>query len=179
MVNYRRNLVEGASYFFTVNLKNRNLKLLTDYIDRLRTSFKKCHSRYPFKIDAIVILPEHLHTIWTLPKEDSDYPKRWKFIKSSFTHQIQKVGVVSKNNRFGEHGVWQRRYWEHTIRNEREFEVYVDYIHYNPVKHGLVKNIQDWPYSSFYQYVKNGVLHENWGIVSEVFDFNFSFGEAV
>ncbi len=163
MVAYRRNRQEGASYFFTVTLKNRQASLLTDHIDILRRCFKHCKTNNPFYIDAVVVLPEHLHTIWTLPVADDAYSKRWRLIKAAFTRELQKEGLTSQKNKYGGHSIWQRRYWEHTLRNERDFNQHVDYIHYNPVKHGLVNRVSDWPYSSFHRYVNAGTLHNDWG----------------
>lgn len=163
MVAYRRNRQEGASYFFTVTLKNRQASLLTDNIDILRRCFKRCKNHHPFHIDAIVILPEHLHTIWTLPVSNDDYPKRWRLIKAAFTRELQKEHLISNKNKHGEHAIWQRRYWEHTLRNEKDFNQHIDYIHYNPVKHCLVEKVSDWPYSSFHRYVDAGILPNDWG----------------
>ena len=163
MVNYRRNFIKGGYYFFTVNLKNRQSTLLIDAVNQLRTSFSYVHSKKPFEIIAIVILPEHLHCIWQLPENDKDYPARWKSIKSHFTRQLKKTGIQITKNKHNEHNLWQRRYWEHTIRDENDLTRHIDYIHYNPVKHGWVKSVSDWKYSSFHKYVKKGVLPLNWG----------------
>ena len=163
MVNYRRNFIKGGYYFFTVNLKNRQSTLLIDAVNQLRTSFSYVHSKKPFEIIAIVILPEHLHCIWQLPENDKEYPARWKSIKSHFTRQLKKTGIQINKNKHNEHNLWQRRYWEHTIRDENDLTRHIDYIHYNPVKHGWVKSVSDWKYSSFHKYVKKGVLPLNWG----------------
>jgi putative transposase len=162
MVNYRRNLVPGGTYFFTVTLHDRSSALLTELIDLLRAAFRAGQLKQTFHVDAIVILPEHLHTIWTLPEGDADYPARWKAIKSAFTQAVVKSGVVLERNEKGEYELWQRRYWEHTITDENDFRRHVDYIHYNPVKHGWAKQVSDWPYSSFHRYVRHGILPPDW-----------------
>ncbi len=162
MVNYRRNLVPGGTYFFTVTLRDRSSRLLARHIDSLRAAFREVKRKRPFYIDAIVILPEHLHIIWTLPEGDADYPGRWRAIKSAFTHAVAKSGVTVARNEKGEYALWQRRYWEHTIADEDDFRRHVDYIHFNPVKHGWVKQVTDWPYSSLHRYVKQGILPPDW-----------------
>jgi putative transposase len=136
MTAYRRNFVAGGSYFFTVNLAEQRMRLLTDNIDRLRAPFRYTRARHPFAIDAVVVLPDHLHTIWTLPACDADFATRWSLIKASFSRGLPHVEWVSAS-RLGkqERGIWQRRYWEHTLRNEEDFARHVDYVHFNPVKH--------------------------------------------
>jgi putative transposase len=163
MTEYRRDRFKGGRYFFTVNLADRHRKLLTERIDVLRESFRRVKSKHPFKIDAIVILPDHLHTIWTLPEGDDDFSCRWRQIKSYFSSHIEKGERISKSRtRKQERGIWQRRFWEHRIRDDTDFIRHVDYIHYNPVKHGHVACVADWPYSSFHDYVKRGVLPQHW-----------------
>lgn len=162
MVNYRRNLVPGGTYFFTVTLRDRSSRLLTEHIGLLRAAFRAVKHKQPFRIDAIVILPEHLHTIWTLPEGDADYPGRVRAIKSAFTHAVVKSGIPVERNDKGEYALWQRRYWEHTITDEDDFRRHVDYIHFNPVKHGWIKQVADWPYSSFHHYVRQGILPPGW-----------------
>ena len=162
MVNYRRNLGPGGTYFFTITLRDRSSRLLTAHIGLLREAFRAVRSRQPFHIDAIVVLPEHLHTLWTLPEGDDDYPGRWRAVKSAYTRAVVKSGVAVARNARGEYGLWQRRYWEHTIADEADFRHHADYIHYNPVKHGWVKQAADWPYSSFHRYVKQGTLPPDW-----------------
>jgi putative transposase len=163
-LRYRRSDTKGASYFFTVNLNNRKTRLLLEYIDALRASFSIVKQRHPFTIDAIVILPDHLHAVLTLPHTDNNYAKRWMLIKSAFTRSIPKGEAISPSRASKrERGLWQRRYWEHLIRDERDFETHVNYIHYNPVKHGHAQTPVDWPYSSIHQYIKRGELAKNWG----------------
>ena len=173
-MRYRRASHAGGTYFFTVNLNNRKASLLTDHIDLLRECIANVKFRYPFHIDAMVVLPEHLHAIWTLPENDSAYASRWRMIKASFSRALPKVEVISQSRQAkGERGIWQRRYWEHTICNENDFERHVDYIHYNPVKHGYVRCVSEWPYSSIHRYIRLGMVDEDWaaGEVGDVLCF--------
>lgn len=162
MVQYRRNRVSGGTYFFTVTLADRKATTLVDHIQPLREAFRQTAQKYPFKMDAVVILPDHLHAIWTLPLENNDYPTRWQSLKSHFTRSI-KHSINLKRNARGEYNLWQRRYWEHTIRDQDDFRAHMDYLHYNPVKHGLVTRVRDWPYSSFHRLVREGVYPMAWG----------------
>ncbi|MFA5242651.1 MAG: transposase [Sulfuricella sp.] len=163
MTNYRRNRVPGACYFFTVNLAGRSQSLLVDHINSLRSAFRYTRDRHPFTVDAIVVLPEHLHAVWTLPEGDNDFALRWRLIKTMFSRTIPGTEPRSASRQEkGERGIWQRRYWEHTIRDEEDFSRHVDYIHINPVKHGLVGRVADWEFSSFHRYVKAGVLPIDW-----------------
>jgi putative transposase len=162
MVQYRRNFVPGATYFFTVTIADRRSSMLTDQIDALRAAFRVTYRERPFAIDAIVILPDHLHVVMKLPDGDTDFSGRWRRIKGSFTSAVIAQGVSVLRNRRGEFLLWQRRFWEHTIRDECDFERHVDYIHYNPVKHGLVTRVCDWPFSSFHRFVRCGDLSEDW-----------------
>jgi putative transposase len=162
MVNYRRNHQPGGTFFFTVTLRDRSSHVLTDHIELLRAAFRAVHREHPFRIDAIAVLPEHLHAIWTLPPGDDGYPGRWRAIKSAFTRAVVKSGLTVTRNAKGEYALWQRRYWKHTIADELDFQRHVDYIHYNPVKHGWVEQAADWPHSSFHRYVALGVLPVNW-----------------
>jgi putative transposase len=163
MTGYRRNFVAGGSFFFTVNLADRRLRLLTENIEALRTAFRDTQLHHPFAIDAIVILPDHLHTVWTLPDGDANFSARWRLIKTSFSRKLA-VGEPISSSRAGkgERGIWQRRYWEHTIRYENDYSRHIEYVHINPVKHGLVKRVSDWPYSSFHRMVREGVFPEDW-----------------
>ena len=163
MVRYRRNFIPGGSFFFTVNLAERRLGLLTGNIDALRSAFRGTRAAHPFTVEAIVVLPDHLHTIWNLPENDCDYSTRWRLIKSGFSRALPPGERISKSRRDkGERGIWQRRYWEHTLRDERDFARHMDYIHFNPVKHGLVTRVRDWPHSSFHRFVRNGVYPQDW-----------------
>ena len=176
MTNYRRNFIPGGSYFFTVNLADRRLQLLTEHIGILRAAFRETRARHPFTIEAIVVLPDHLHAIWTLPESDQDFAMRWRLIKSTFSRALPKGERISASRASkGERGIWQRRYWEHTLRDERDFERHVDYIHFNPVKHGYVARVQDWPHSSFHRMVRNGVYPQDWA--GDANDDGGGFGE--
>ena len=158
MTSYRRNIVPGATYFFTVNIADRRLPLLTNNIGMLRNAIRYTRLRHPFAIDAIVILPDHLHAIWTLPQGDADFATRWRLIKSAFSRSLSADELVTPSRfRKGERGIWQRRYWEHTMRDERDYVRHVDYIHFNPVKHGHVGDVSRWPHSSFHRYVRLGL----------------------
>lgn len=175
MVRYRRNFVPGGTFFFTVTLRDRRSSTLIDNIASLRGAFRTTRGERPFAVDAIVILPDHLHTVMTLPNEDSDFSGRWRRIKSLFTRNVVARGATIECNPRGEYVLWQRRFWEHTIRDETDLERHVDYIHYNPVKHGFVSRVADWPYSSFHRYVRQGLLPADWaGIVEGA---RSSFGE--
>lgn len=148
MVLYRRNRVAGGCYFFTVTLHDRRQRYLTEHVDLLREAFRVVMARKPFTIDAIVVLPEHLHCIWTLPAGDDDYPARWQAIKAHFVRALAKRGITAATQADGGAGIWQRRYWEHTLRDDEDVANHVQYIHYNPVKHCLVERAEDWPYST-------------------------------
>jgi putative transposase len=176
MTGYRRNFVAGGSFFFTVNLADRRLRLLTENIEALRTAFRDTQLHHPFAIDAIVILPDHLHTVWTLPDGDANFSARWRLIKTSFSRKLA-VGEPISSSRAGkgERGIWQRRYWEHTTRDENDYSRHIEYVHINPVKHGLVKRVSDWPYSSFHRMVREGVYPEDWA--GEVSRLDGEFGE--
>jgi putative transposase len=163
MTNYRRNFVPGGSFFFTVNLAERRLRVLTDRIDELRAAFRVTNATHPFATEAIVVLPDHLHAIWTLPEDDHDFATRWRLIKSTFSRALPTGERISESRRSkGERGIWQRRYWEHTLRDERDFARHMDYIHFNPVKHDYVSRVADWPYSSFHRLVRLGVYPPDW-----------------
>jgi len=163
MTGYRRNFVPGGSYFFTVNLADRRLQLLTQHVEYLRAAFRYTQERHPFTIEATVVLPDHLHAIWTLPDKDADFSLRWRLVKSAFSRALP-AGEETTQSRSGkgERGIWQRRFWEHTLRDERDFERHADYIHFNPVKHGHVTRVRDWPYSSFHRMVRDGIYPEDW-----------------
>lgn len=176
MSSYKRNYREGGTYFFTVNLLQRDQSLLTDHIDSLRSAVASVKGSLPFTIDAWVVLPDHLHCVWTLPDGDSDYSSRWREIKKSFAKQIprtEKLSVIRvKNN---ERGIWQRRFWEHTIRSEADFKHHIYYVYINPLKHGLVTRVVDWPFSSFHRDVELGLYVADW--CGDLSDEN-SYGEA-
>ena len=157
MPNYRRIFVAGGSYFFTVNLLDRNSCLLVEHVDSLRNALHETRQRFPFEIDAMVILPDHIHAIWTLPEGCSNFPVRWRWIKIRFSKSIPKGEQLSTvREARGERGIWQLRYWEHLIRDERDLRTHIDYCWFNPVKHGPVRHghvvkVDDWPYSTFHR----------------------------
>jgi putative transposase len=155
-VEYRRFYQSGARYFFTVVTENRK-PILIDNIQRLRASFRLCLSRYPFEIEAIAVLPDHLHTLWKLPEGDADFSRRWMVIKRKFSSGLTGGAVRASKAKKREKSIWQRRFWEHYIRNEEDWRQHIDYIHFNPVKHGYVSQPQDWPYSSYHQ-----AIHKKW-----------------
>ena len=174
MVAYRRNRVQGGYYFFTVNLKNRNQSWLVEHVDLLRSAFQETQQKYPFKTIAVVILPDHMHALWGLPEGDDDYSMRWKYLKGRFTSKLKKRITLRKSAK-GKYGVWQDRFWEHTIKDENDMHRHIDYIHYNPVKHHHCDAVKDWKYSSFHRFVENGVLPIDWGVSYQ--EFKKSFGE--
>ena len=163
MVRYRRNFAAGGTFFFTVTLADRTSRALLDHIEALRATVRETRASHPFTIDAVVVLPEHLHIVMTLPEGDADYPNRLSLIKRRFTDAAVKSSMPVARHRNGEMALWQRRFWEHTIRDDRDFELHVDYIHFNPVKHGLVARVCDWSHSSFHRYVRRGILPQDWG----------------
>ena len=162
MVQYRRNRAAGGTFFLTVALANRKSSILIDQIAALRLAIAETRKQHPFAIDAVVVLPDHLHIMMTLPEDDADFSNRLSLIKRRFTTAVLKTGAAVKRRRNGEIALWQRRFWEHTIRNESDFERHADYIHFNPVKHGLVTRVRDWPHSSFHRYVRLGLLPRDW-----------------
>ncbi len=169
MPSYIRAYVPGGTYFFTVALLERQRHLLTDHIENLRMSFRQVKTKRPFKIEAIVIMPDHLHCLWTLPEYDLDYSTRWRLIKTAFAKSIAPGESLSaRRQKKHERGIWQRRFLEHSIRDQSDFEAHLDYIHYNPVKHGVVKRVADWPYSSFHQFVQAGFYPLEWAAPEDI-----------
>jgi len=163
MPEYRRNRVLGGTFFFTVNLRDRRSDLLVAEIDVLRAAVRVVRRRAPFHIDAWVVLPEHMHCMWTLPEEDEDFSGRWREIKKAFAKALPAGEARSDVMvRRKERGIWQRRFWEHTIRDEVDYAAHRDYIHCNPVKHGLVGHPGEWAYSSFRRCVARGLYPEGW-----------------
>ena len=148
MTQYRRSSVPGVTWFFTVNLAERNgTRLLVDEVNTPRTAFRVVQSAHAFQIEAAVILPDHLHCIWTLPPGDSDFSTRWGLIKGQYSRAIQKGETLSPSRtKRGERGLWQRRFWQHLIRDDDDYRRHLDYIHWNPVKHGWVQRVADWPH---------------------------------
>ena len=169
LAEYRRRLVDGGCYFFTLVTHDRR-PLLTSPLARrcLRSAWTETRRRKPFRLDAVCLLPDHLHCVWTLPQDDADYPARWSMIKSLFTKRYLGEGgdqgpQNASRQRSGEATVWQRRYWEHVIRDDADFERHVNYTHYNPVKHGHVLRPADWKWSTFHKYLRQGIYDEDWG----------------
>ena len=163
-MHYRRANIKGGTYFFTVNLAERKKTLLTDEIDILRSILNKVKKEHPFQLNAMVVLPDHLHALITLPLDDHDYSTRWTLIKAGFSRQLPKKERINDSRKEkGERGIWQRRFWEHLIRDEKDYENHVNYIHYNPVKHQYVDRAVDWPYSTIHDYILKGELSDDWG----------------
>ncbi|SFZ79458.1 REP-associated tyrosine transposase [Chitinimonas taiwanensis] len=165
MPNYRRAWLPGGTFFFTVTLLERHGNdLLVRYIDQLREVVQEVKQRHPFTIHGWVVLPDHLHCVIELPAGDADFALRWRLIKAGFSRRLpllERRSAVREARR--ERGIWQRRYWEHQIRDEADFARHLDYVHFNPVKHGWVPRVADWPYSTFHRYVADGLLVADWG----------------
>jgi putative transposase len=173
MPNWRRAHVPGGTFFFTL-VTDRRANILRDSPGRplLGSMLRRCQLRWPFTLNAIVLLPDHLHAIWSLPPGDTAYPKRWGWIKKEFTKWWLQLGGTEQSvspgrERDGRRGVWQPKYWEHTIEDETDFEQHFDYIHYNPVKHGHVRCPREWPWSSFHRWVDAGVYDRHWACGSD------------
>lgn len=172
-MQYRRAYVPGGCYFFTVVTANRR-PIFTDQatVRVLRQAFRHVMKKRPFVLNAMVVLPDHLHCVWTLPNEDSDYSLRWRLIKTWFTKHCDnrlKIQPDSSRSRKGEQFIWQHRFWEHVLRDEADFKIHIDYIHYNPVKHGYTQRPGDWRYTSFLKYVDAGVYSLDWGSTTKKF----------
>ena len=183
MPEYRRSQLQGGTFFFTV-VTFRRQPILTSTNARaiLHSAWARVNERYPFITDAVCLLPDHIHCIWTLPEGDSNYSLRWGEIKKMFSKAyLKQIGTGEKRNesrqKRGEAAIWQRRFWEHTIRDLDDYHRHLDYIHYNPVKHGLVKNVSDWVWSSFHQFVKAGYYECDWGGVHREEMNTLEFGE--
>lgn len=163
-MRYRRSFVAGGTYFFTVNLEDRGSQLLVDHAYLLKQAVRLVKDRHPFDVVAWSTMPDHLHAVLTLPDGDADFAMRWSLIKANFSRSVEKAEIVSKSRAVRrERGIWQRRFWEHLIRDDRDLQRHVDYVHFNPVKHGLVERAADWPYSSFHRHVRQGHLPAEWG----------------
>jgi putative transposase len=163
MPNCRRNRIPGATYFFTVNLRDRRANLLVTQIESLREAVREVRRQMPFHIDAWVVLPNHMHCLWTLPEGDSNFPDRWRRTKAGFSKSVSTDEEEARTKlRKGERGVWQRGYWEHTIRDDKDYSAHMDYIHFNPVKHGLAQGPSDWSFSSFRRCVAAGLYPSSW-----------------
>jgi putative transposase len=169
---YRRSRIRGGTFFFTVVTFNRQKVLASgEVVDKLRKAFIKVKEGHPFEIEAAVVLPDHIHCIWTLPEGDCDYSNRWRLLKSYFTRSMDsptQLHPINSHSLKHEQTLWQRRFWEHSIRDDNDFIRHVEYIHYNPVKHGLVSTPYNWPYSSFHRFVQRGLYKPDWGSGCEI-----------
>ena len=175
MPDYRRAWHPGGTYFFTVNLLQRHSNdLLTRHAGLLRETVRSVRQRHPFTIHGWVVLPDHLHCVIELPAGDTDFAVRWRLIKMNFSKALPHTECISTvRARRGERGIWQRRYWEHLIRDEADFRTHMDYVHINPVKHGIVKRVADWPHSTFHRLVAQGVYPLDWaGGAEAVLDYD-------
>lgn len=163
-MDYRRAWHAGGTYFFTINLfERKNNRLLVEYIDVLRQSISKVKQAHPFIIHAWVVLPDHMHCVIELPQGDADFAIRLRLIKVNFSKALPKTEHRSTVRiKRGERGIWQRRYWEHLIKDEADYQAHMNYVHINPVKHGLVKQVKDWPYSTFHKLVEQGTYSQDW-----------------
>lgn len=161
MPNYHRARIPGSTYFFTVvTAQRRPLLTAAEAVAALRQSVAEVRRQLPFSIDAWMLLPDHMHAIWTLPVDDFDFSTRWGRIKAGFTRRCGKAHTSAPGR---DAGLWQPRFWEHLIRDKTDFAVHMDYTHYNPVKHGYVRRVIDWPYSSFHRCVRQGIYAADWG----------------
>jgi len=167
--NYRRWYVPGGTYFFTPVVYQRR-QLFREELARatLRSALEGVKARWRFEIVAAVLLPDHLHMIWTLPRGDADFSTRWKRVKADFTRMYLKAGgtegvVTASRRKHGERGIWQRRFWEHVVEDAEELKRCVDYVHWNPVKHGYVSDVRDWPWSTFHRFLARGEYEPGWG----------------
>jgi putative transposase len=169
MPNYRRWFTPGGCWFFTVTLLDRRASYLIDHIDALREATAWTKRRRPFRIDAFVVLPDHLHAIWTLPENDADFSTRWRLLKTRFARAIPRTEKLNETQlRRSERGIWQRRFWEHLVRDENDFARCMEYCAINPVKHGLVQRVADWPHSTFHRDARRGMFSEDWGSDVEI-----------
>jgi putative transposase len=176
MSRYRRANIKGGTCFFTVTLSDRSSDLLVRHIDLLRAAYAWADKHHPFETIAICILPDHIHAVWSLPPDDANFSARWSMIKGGFSRGVPANADRSASKTAKrEKGIWQRRYWEHVIRDDADLARHVDYIHFNPVKHGLVSRVRDWPHSSFIRHVERGLLPADWG--GDMREMSGKFGE--
>ena len=159
MVIYRREKVPGATWFFTVTLADRRSSSLVDHVGEFLSAYRQVSLKRGHRTDALVVMPEHLHAIWTLPAGDSDFASRWAIVKRRF---LERLPASARSP-------WQSRFWEHRIRDEADLARHIDYIHYNPVKHGYAERPADWPWSTFNRYIRMGWVSRDWGAMPEVF----------
>ena len=183
MATFRRSTTPGATYFFTLNTYGRQ-RVLTEepFYRALKNAMRDVKAKHPFITNAFVVLPDHMHWLWTLPPGDADYSRRWSMIKrlvsQATSAALEKRLSASRRTR-AELGLWQRRFWEHQIRDDLDFERHANYIHWNPVKHGYAARVADWPYSSFARFVARGVYPLDWAGVMRADEYQGGFGEAV
>ena len=176
MPDYRRYRVLGGTYFLTINLLERRSDLLIRFIDALRQAVRRTGRERPFHIDAWVVLPDHMHCIITLPEGDDDFSNRVKAMKIRFVRAIPATERRSRTRiAKGERGIWQRRFWEHAIRSDTDYAKHMDYVHFNPVRHGYVAAVRDWPYSTFHRLAEAGLYPPDWGTIDTA---DFLSGEA-
>lgn len=180
MATFRRSSAKGATWFFTAVTQDRQPVLThPDVLLAVKNAMHRVRKSHPFQVLAWATLPGHIHTVWRLPEGDAAYSIRWALIKrhtAQASRHLVTVSLPESARKRGEIGLWQRRYWEHQIRDEADLRRHVDYVHYNPVKHGLVTRAADWPYSTFSRYVERGLLPEDWGMAAPPAD-NGRFGE--
>lgn len=185
MSNFKRYESPGSTWFFTVVTYQRRNFLCDDRVRlELREAVRKVQAKYPFRVEAWVLLPDHFHCIWALPDQDSNFQLRIRLLKSYLTRScsnflhVDSLSTVSRRKR-KESTVWQRRYWEHQIRSDRDFKHHMDYIHYNPVKHGLCHSPIEWPYSTVHSLTRRGIYPEAWALDPEnKINANHNFGES-
>ena len=184
MPNYHRDRTEGGTWFFTVvAFERRPIFCRERFRNSLNQSILKTRENHPFKINAWVLLPDHLHCVWTLPENDANFSIRWKLIKQYVSRDCQstfrmqtEISAIKKMRR--ESSIWQRRFWEHRIQGEKDFENHLNYLHFNPVKHGLCQSPSQWPFSSFHKYQSRGVYSKDWAAMEPpVYSEELEFGE--
>jgi putative transposase len=152
MKDYRNNRVPGATYFFTVRLLDRGSTLLTDHISAFGEAMRQARIRKPFHVDAWVVLPDHAHTIWTLPPGDHDCSTRWRAVKIAFSKALNKAGIAGANDG----AIWERHYQDYRVADDAQYAALVDYVHTNPLRHGLCSRVADWPWSSLHRFIAAG-----------------------
>ncbi len=180
-MRYRRSKTKGGTFFFTIVTYQRR-KIFNDDLtaSQFMNAIKQIKNKHPFKMIGYVLLPDHFHCIWTLPENDNDFSMRWRLIKSCFTRLYlpnSKISLTPSRKNKKEQSIWQRRFWEHEIRSEEELAKYLDYIHYNPIKHHYVDGASQWKYSSFQHYVNKQIYLPDWGSSEQPFLSNFNVNE--